>query len=113
MSKETKIRVARKPFIGKGGKKYGSRVLYADGSVKTFLNPHGKGVKYAAELKNNERYTNEGERKKTASGGTLHLTGKGRAYRAGYLQAQHDSAETYKAKRSGGFFLLGNGGKKK
>ncbi len=108
--KEKEYKVLKKrPIKGKDGKRYGSQSLCSDGEVRTYLNPHGKGAKYAEELRTGERMTNAGVRKTTARGGTLHLTGKGKAYRAGYLQAQHDSAATYNLKRSGG---RSSGGKK-
>ena len=102
MSKEKEYEVLKKRAIkGKDGKRCGSQSLCSDGEVRTYLNPHGKGRKYAEELRTGERMTNTGIRKTTERGGTLHLTGKGRAYRAGYLQAQHDSAATYKLKNGG------------
>lgn len=56
------------------------------------LHPAGKGKKYAAELKNNKRYTNDSKPKDKP------LTKEGRAYRSGYLQARKDSAKAWKAK---------------
>ena len=57
------------------------------------LHPGGKGRKYATELKNNTRITNEGVVKKDKP-----LTKEGKAWRSGYLQARKDSAKAWKAK---------------
>lgn len=72
--------------------KSGTVVGFSDGSTKTLLTPAGKGEKYASELKNNERYTNNGEVKQG------YLTAEERAYRGGYLDAQKDARKAYNAK---------------
>ncbi len=79
-----------------GGKvKSGTIVTFNDGSTKTLLTPAGKGEKYASELRDGVRYTNNGEVKKNG------LTKQGRAYRSGYLDAQKDARSAYNAKKKG------------
>lgn len=84
----------------KAGKsaKIGTEVTYKDGSTQVLLTPSGKGVKYAAELKNGVRYTNAGQKKCDSDGVVLGLTKAQRAYRAGYLAHSKDSSRAYNAK---------------
>ena len=65
------------------------------GRERILLNPSEKGGKFARELREHRRYTNKGVPK---SGKASYLTQEGRAFRAGYLEAQKDSAKAYKAK---------------
>ncbi len=74
----------------------GTVVTFNDGSSRTLLTPAGKGEKYAAELRNNQAYTNDFELKKDG------LTKQQRAYRGGYLDAMKDSAKAFNAKKKGG-----------
>lgn len=67
------------------------------GKTKTLLNPSEKGGKFARELREDRRYTNDGRAK---SGKAQYLTNEGRAFRAGYLEAQKDSAKCFKAKKA-------------
>ena len=60
------------------------------------LNPTEKRNKAFAELQTGVRLTNTGEIKKDKSGKPLSLTNEGRAYRAGYIEAQNDSAGCFK-----------------
>lgn len=88
----------------RGGKETGVDLTLVDKrtgevSKKTLLNPHGKGAKYATELKRGVHMTNTGVVKTDKYGKSLHLNKQQRAYRSGYLQAQHDSAKAYKAGR--------------
>lgn len=94
LSKETKF--------GKDGKKQGVYAHCDDEKVRTFLNPHGKGAKYAAELKYKTRFTNCGDYKVDSNGEPLALTKTGAAWRSGYLQAQKDSAKAYNARQAAG-----------
>jgi hypothetical protein len=104
MAKRTDYTVKeKKPLFGKNnksGKEYkkGTSVTYTDGGKQTFLTPSGKGAKYAAELKNNTRYTNDGQVKHDEDGRKLGLSKAQRSYRAGYLSAQKDSAKAYNAR---------------
>lgn len=100
MAKNSWTVLAKKTKIGKDGKKQGVYVQCSDLETRTFLNPHGKGEKYAAELKHKKRFTNLGEQKLDQNGKPLPLTKTGAAYRSGYLQAQKDSAKAYKARLS-------------
>lgn len=68
------------------------------GVRKKLLNPAGKGRKFAAELKSNKHYTNDGKTKVTKSGKLKRLTDTERSYRSGYLQARQDSAKAFKSK---------------
>lgn len=82
------------------------------GKVITLLNPSEKGKKYATELKTGVRVTNDGLIKSPSE-----LNDEQRAFRGGYLQAQKDSANAYKARQkklknkpstiAGGFALSG------
>ena len=65
----------------------------------TLLNPSEKGAKFAKELKSGIKRTNSGSFKLTSDKKAIHLNDKERAYRSGYLDAQKDSANCWKAKR--------------
>ena len=67
------------------------------GKPVTLLNPAEKASKYADELRNGIRYTNDNKYKADKNGVVLEVTKEGRAYRAGYLDARKDSANAYKA----------------
>lgn len=54
------------------------------GKDVTLLSPKEKGHKYASELRNDYRFTNDMAVKQVG------LSDKERAYRAGYLQARKD-----------------------
>ncbi|MCI9405203.1 MAG: hypothetical protein HFJ22_07280 [Clostridia bacterium] len=69
------------------------------------LNPSEKGAKFACELKTNVAHTNFGQPKVDESGNFKQLTKEQRAYRSGYLSAQKDSANCYKAKMRKGKYL--------
>jgi hypothetical protein len=104
MAKRTDYTVKeKKPLFGKNNKsgkdyKKGTSVTYTDGGKQTFLTPSGKGAKYAAELKNNTRYTNDGQVKYDEDGRKFGLSKAQRSFRAGYLSAQKDSAKAYNAR---------------
>ena len=68
------------------------------GKKVTLLNPSEKGAKYANELKYKFKLTNDGRPKLTKDNAQITLTKTQKAYRAGYLDAQKDSAKAYKAK---------------
>ena len=67
-----------------------------NGKMITLLNPSEKGEKFADELRNGIRYTNEGRYKVDKNGTVLGLTPEQRAYRAGYLAHSRDSAKAWK-----------------
>ena len=81
-------------------KKYGTVVGFKDGTSTTLLTPSGKGAKYAAELSANVAVTNDGIIKRDDFGMPKELDCCQRAYRAGYLDAQKDSAKAYNAKKN-------------
>lgn len=60
------------------------------------MNPSEKGKKFAAELRNNTRYTNNNKAKTDKDGVIQSLSDTQRAYRSGYLDARKDSANCYK-----------------
>ena len=70
----------------------------------TLLTPSEKGAKFAHELRTGERVTNAGEQKLDENGKPIKIGKKtardlqARAYRAGYLDAQKDSAKAFKKK---------------
>ena len=67
-----------------------------NGKMITLLNPSEKGEKFADELRNGIRYTNDGRYKVDKNGTVLGLTPEQRAYRAGYLAHSKDSARAWK-----------------
>ena len=67
------------------------------GKPVTLLNPAEKASKYADELRNGIRYTNDNRYKADKNGVVMKVTKEGRAYRAGYLDARKDNANAYKA----------------
>ena len=73
------------------------KVTSRSGKTVTLLDPAEKGAKYAKELKQGYKRTNAGQFKTDASGKGLKLDKAARAYRAGYLDAQKDSANAWKA----------------
>ena len=75
------------------------KVKSRNGKDVTLLNPSEKGRKYADELRNGVKQTNEGMLKWGDDGKPERLTDKAKAYRAGYLDAQKDSAKAYKSKK--------------
>lgn len=70
-----------------------------NGKTITLLNPSEKGAKYADELRNGIRYTNDGRYKADKDGVVMELTDEQRAFRSGYLTAQKDAAKAYKARK--------------
>lgn len=96
---------SKKKFFGSGKKADGKKrqsgvtVIFNDGEKVTLLNPSGKGEKYARELKENKRYTNDGTVKTDENGNELHLTKEQRAYRSAYLTALKDNAKAFNAKK--------------
>jgi len=64
------------------------------GKIITLLNPAEKGKKYASELKNKKRFTNDGEVKADS------LTNSQAAYRIGYLQARKDNAKAFNSNKN-------------
>ena len=66
------------------------------GKTITLLNPSEKGKKFASELRDNTRYTNDNKKKADKDGVLLSLSDTQRAYRSGYLDARKDSANCYK-----------------
>ena len=85
-------------FFTKNGKIGGVVVRNSKGGETTLLNTHGKGAKYAAELRNNQRYTNNGKRKIDKNGEIKPLTREQKAYRSGWLDCNADHAKAYKWK---------------
>ena len=69
------------------------------GKTVTLLNPSEKGGKFAKELKSGYKRTNDGKYKVDKNKKGIKLNDQERAYRAGYLDAQKDSANCYNAKK--------------
>lgn len=69
-----------------------------NGKKVTLLNPSERGKKFAAELKDGHMYTNSGKLK-VDEDGPIPLSDTQRAFRSGYLSAQKDSANAWKAKQ--------------
>lgn len=67
-----------------------------NGKVITLLNPSEMGFKYAMEMKNNVKLTND---MKVIKNDSASLTSEERSYRAGFLAAQKASARAYKASK--------------
>ena len=68
-----------------------------NGKEVTLLNPSEKGRKFALELKEGHRYTNAGKLKADEDG-PIPLSDTEKAWRSGYLSAQKDSANAWKAR---------------
>lgn len=69
------------------------------GKTITLLNPHEKGKKFAAELRNKTALTNDFEFKRNEDGSYRGLTDTQLAYRSGYLDARNDEAKLFKWKQ--------------
>ena len=69
-----------------------------NGGEVMLLNPSEKGLKYSLEIKHKKALTNTGKRKIGDDGRQLKLSDTQLAWRAGYLQAQKDSANAFKHK---------------
>lgn len=69
------------------------------GNKVVLLNPAEKAAKYADELRNGIRYTNDNRYKVDKDGVVLGLDKAQRAYRSSYLDARKDSANCYKYKQ--------------
>lgn len=76
-------------------------VTSKNGKKVTLLNPSEKGKKFAKELKQGVKRTNSGKVKTDKNKKGIRLTKEERAYRAGYLTAQSDSAKCYNATHKG------------
>ena len=73
------------------------------GKTVTLLNPNEKARKFADELRNKSKQTNDGHSKFNKSGKPSYLTEKESAFRSGYLEARRDSAKLYKWKKDKGY----------
>lgn len=69
-----------------------------NGNTYTLLNQQGKIGKFSMELKDKQRYTNDGQVKTNQNGEPTGLTSSQAAYRIGYLNACKDSAKIFKKK---------------
>lgn len=69
------------------------------GRTVTLLNPAERGRKFADELGNGVKLTNNFMIKTTPTGSPIRLTDTEKAYRSGYLAARKDNAKAYKANR--------------
>ena len=63
------------------------------------MNPSEKGRKFADELRNGAKQTNDGYIKFDPVGKPVRLKDTEAAYRSGYLDAQKDSARCYNARK--------------
>lgn len=100
VSQERKTSMAKQKWTkaGKSKGRYGGIVVRNEkGKEQTLLSPSQKGAKYADELREYRHLTNEGKLKYPGTDKEW-LTKSQRAFRAGYLQAQRDSANAYKSK---------------
>lgn len=75
------------------------KVKTKKGGSLTLLNPSEKGRKFADELRNGAKQTNDGYIKFGKSGKPVKLTDTEKAFRSGYLTAQKDSAKAYNARK--------------
>ena len=72
------------------------------------LNPSEKSKKFAYELKNRVRVTNDGNLKVDSNGAAYQLSDVQAAFRSGYLTARKDSARCYKSKNRKKRYLINN-----
>lgn len=70
------------------------------------LNPSEKSQKYAYELKNRVRVTNNGYLKVDSNGAAYELSDVQAAFRSGYLTARKDSTKCYNAKMKKSRYLI-------
>lgn len=69
------------------------------GKEVRLLNPSEKARKFATELHEGCRFTNDGIRKTDKNGEIMRFTDTQKSYRSGYLQARKDNAKAYKSKK--------------
>lgn len=74
-----------------------TKVTMRNGKLITLLNPKEKGDKYARELRENKKYTNDYVLKKDDKGNPIPLTDSDRKYRCGYLNSRKDDAGAWKS----------------
>lgn len=74
----------------------GKTIRTKKGKEVTLLNPAAKGRKYATELGQDIKYTNDGNVKVDSNGAAFGLSPLEKSYRAGYLDARRDSAKAHK-----------------
>lgn len=72
------------------------KVKTKNGKTVTILNPSEKGAKYAREIREGQRYTNDYEQKTNEKGLVEKLTPEQAAYRAGYLDHQKETNKIFK-----------------
>ena len=92
------------------------KVKQKNGFEVTLLNPNEKGRKYADELANGVKQTNNGLLKTDSLGKPVRLSKEQKAYRAGYLDARNDNAKAFnhnKKKKAEKAAARKNGTKKK
>ena len=77
-----------------------STIINKNGKKITLLNPSEKGEKYAKELKKGKKIRNDGSYALDDKKKSISLTKAQRAYRAGYLDAQKDSARCFKSRQA-------------
>lgn len=84
----------------KKGGAYGGVVVREEGTdrERTLLSPSQKGAKYSQELREGQRYYNNGTRREGEDGAPVELSHAQRSYRAGYLDAQKDARKIFKKK---------------
>ena len=88
--------------VGPSQTKFGGVAAIDDyGHTKTLLSPSERGAKYATELREGYKQTNNGVYKRFDDGTPIDLNVTERAYRAGYLDAQKDSAGAFKSRNPG------------
>ena len=75
------------------------KITTKKGKEVTLLNPAERGRKFADELKNGVKLTNDNH-VKMDDFGPVRLTETEASFRAGYLQARKDSAKAFKAKKN-------------
>lgn len=75
------------------------KVKTKSGKEVTLLTPNEKGTKYADELRNGVKITNDGRIKFDKFGKPQKLSSEERRFRSGYLTARKDEANLYKWKQ--------------
>lgn len=99
MAKRTKADVESVETLYSGNRKVGSYVKFKDGTDVTLRNPSGMGSKYAAELRDGVRYTNDGEIKVDDEGNPLGLSNTQKSWRGGWFAHAKASAKAFKARK--------------
>ena len=81
------------------GNKMSKQIKRKNGKTVTLLTPNEKATKYADELRNGVKLTNDGHIKFDKFGSPQRLSPDERKFRSGYLTSRSDEAKLFKWKQ--------------